>query len=118
MSTALPVINLETATFECTFGRGCEGLCCRDGRPSLFPDEQQRIAANLAKFLPHLRPEARELVEKEGFVSRRRKGGRPMLRVVGGWCVFFGGGCVLHRVGAAEGDKFRYKPFHCALFPL
>jgi hypothetical protein len=41
-----------------------------------------------------------------------------MLRVVGGWCVFFHRGCVLHKVGAAEGDKYRYKPAPCALFPL
>jgi hypothetical protein len=25
---------------------------------------------------------------------------------------------VLHKVGAAEGDKYRYKPAMCALFPL
>ena len=41
-----------------------------------------------------------------------------MLRVVDGWCVFFHQGCVLHTVGAAEGDKYRYKPAPCALFPL
>jgi hypothetical protein len=41
-----------------------------------------------------------------------------MLRVVDGWCVFFHQGCVLHKVGAAEGDKYRYKPAPCALFPL
>jgi Fe-S-cluster containining protein len=41
-----------------------------------------------------------------------------MLRVVKGWCVFFNKGCVLHRVGAAEGDSYRYKPAMCALFPL
>jgi hypothetical protein len=38
--------------------------------------------------------------------------------VVNGWCVFFNQGCVLHKVGAAEGDKYRYKPAACALFPL
>jgi hypothetical protein len=41
-----------------------------------------------------------------------------MLRVVDGWCVFFNQGCVLHKVGGAEGDTFRYKPAACALFPL
>ena len=41
-----------------------------------------------------------------------------MLRVLGGWCVFFHEGCVLHKVGAIEGDKYRYKPAACALFPL
>jgi len=51
-------------------------------------------------------------------LSGRRKLGLPMLRVVGGWCIFFHQGCVLHKVGAAEGDKYRYKPCACALFPL
>jgi hypothetical protein len=32
--------------------------------------------------------------------------------------VFFNKGCVLHKVGAAEGDSYRYKPAACALFPL
>lgn len=41
-----------------------------------------------------------------------------MLRVVNGWCVFFNSGCVLHKLGAAEGDRFRYKPLACSLFPL
>jgi hypothetical protein len=41
-----------------------------------------------------------------------------MLRVVDGWCIFFNKGCVLHKVGADEGDRNRYKPVACALFPL
>lgn len=40
------------------------------------------------------------------------------MRVSQGWCVFFNQRCVLHRAGAAEGDKFRYKPAACALFPI
>jgi hypothetical protein len=39
------------------------------------------------------------------------------MRVTGGWCVFFNRGCVLHAAGAGEGDKHRYKPAVCALFP-
>ncbi len=119
MLQSLPVVNLEEAKYECIFGRGCDGICCQNGRPGVYPEEQQRIQKNLKKFLPELRPEARALIEAEGFVSNRRKdGGLPMLRVVGGWCVFFHQGCVLHKVGAAEGDKYRYKPAPCALFPL
>ena len=114
----LPVINLSEARFECIFGRGCEGTCCRNGRPPVYPDERERLDENLAKFLPHLRPEARQVVEKSGYLSNRLKGGVPMLRVVDGWCVFFNQGCVLHTVGAGEGDKYRYKPAPCALFPL
>lgn len=84
----------------------------------MYPDETERIEANLPKVLPLLRPEAQSVVLELGFLSRRRKAGTSMLRVVNGWCVFFNNGCVLHRVGAEEGDKFRYKPFICAVFPL
>jgi hypothetical protein len=118
MTRSLPVLNLAEATYECTFGRGCDGICCRDGRPGVYPEEVERIDANLEKFLPQLRPEARAVVEADGYLSRRVKFGQPMLRVVKGWCVFFNQGCVLHKVGAAEGDSFRYKPAMCALFPL
>ena len=76
MANSLPVINLSEARFECVFGRGCEGLCCRNGRPGVYPEEERVIADNLARFLPELRPEARRAVEGEGFLSGRRKGGR------------------------------------------
>jgi Fe-S-cluster containining protein len=118
MATSLPVVNLSEAKFECIYGRGCEGICCQNGRPGVYPEEVQRLDANLHKFLPELRPEARKLVEKSGYLSNRRKDGLPMLRVLDGWCVFFHKGCVLHKVGAAEGDKYQYKPAPCALFPL
>ncbi len=118
MATSLPVLNLSEAKFECIYGRGCDGLCCQNGRPGLYPEEIERLDANLEKFLAELRPEARAVVEESGYVSRRTKGGLPMVRVVDGWCLFFHKGCVLHKVGAAEGDKYLYKPASCALFPL
>jgi len=114
----LKVLNLDQARFECTFGRGCEGHCCRDGRPPVYPEEIQVIDDNLARILPLLRPEARALVDRSGYLSNRRKAGQPMARVVGGWCVFFNRGCALHRLGASEGAVFRYKPAVCAMFPL
>ena len=114
----LVIANLETATFDCIFGRGCEGICCRNGRPPIYPDELQRIYAVLPALLPELRPEARSVVERSGYVSRRVKAGQPVARVVGGWCVFFNRGCTLHTLGAREGDRFRYKPAVCAFFPL
>ncbi len=60
MATSLPVVNLSEATFECIYGRGCDGLCCQNGRPGVYPEEVQRLDANLSKFLPELRPEARQ----------------------------------------------------------
>jgi Fe-S-cluster containining protein len=118
MKYSLPVLNLSEAKYECTFGRGCDGICCRNGRPAVYADEVQRIDGHLDKLLPELRPAARAVVKQKGYLSRWRKLGHPMLRVVDGWCIFFNQGCVLHKVGAAEGDKYRYKPSMCALFPL
>lgn len=118
MAGSLPVVNLSKATFECTFGRGCPGICCQNGRPGVWPEEIERIDSILDQSLPELRPEARSLIEQDGYLSNRRKQGLPMLRVVNGWCVFFNQGCVLHKIGAIEGDTYRYKPSSCALFPL
>jgi Fe-S-cluster containining protein len=115
---SLPVVNLEQATFECTFGRGCEGLCCKNGRPGLRDEEIEIITNNLKKFLPLLRPEARKVVEESGFLTRRYRSGLPMIGVVKEWCLFFNEGCVFHKVGAEEGDAYKYKPIQCALFPL
>jgi Fe-S-cluster containining protein len=112
------ILNLDAARFECTFGRGCEGVCCRNGRPIIYPEESVLLDAKLPAILPLLRPRARALVEKHGYVSGRRKCGHPMARVSDGWCVFFNEGCVLHRIGAGEGDAFRFKPAACSLFPL
>ena len=115
---SLPILNLSQATHECTYGRGCEGACCKNGRPGVFADEAERIEARIDQFLPLLRPEARELIGQSGWLSRRVREGLPMLRVAGGWCVFFNQGCVLHQQGALEGDKNLYKPIQCAIFPL
>jgi hypothetical protein len=118
MNLTLPILNLAEARYECTYGRGCDGICCREGRPPVYPEEAARIDANLEKLLPLLRPEAQAVVRKKGYLSRRIHAGQPTLRNAGGWCVFFNEGCVLHKVGAAEGDKFRYKPSICSLFPI
>lgn len=118
VSLSLTVVNADVATFDCSFGRGCEGICCKNGRPSVGPDEVERITALLPRVLPLLRPVARAVVESDGFVSNRTKLGQPMVRVAGGWCVLFNGGCTLHTVGAEDGDPLAYKPSQCALFPL
>ena len=109
--------NLERATFKCVFPV-CGGICCKNGRPPVTPQEQERIRANLKKFLPHLRAQARPIVMSGGWLTKRKKEGNRALAVVDGWCVFHNDGCVLHKVGATEGEKFSYKPWHCVAFPL
>ena len=118
MSDDLHVLNLDEARFECTFGRGCDGICCRNGRPPVYPDEAERIESVLDRALPLMRPEAQALVKREGYLSKRQKYGAPALRVAGGWCVFFHRGCVLHTLGMADGETHQYKPTACSLFPL
>ncbi len=80
-----------------------------------IPKRKKRIDANLEKILPELRPEAQKTIAKKGYLSERTRAGLPLLRIQDGWCVFFNQGCVLHKIGAAEGDKYRYKPVACAL---
>ena len=115
---SLNLLNLDSARFDCTFGRGCEGICCRNGRPPVYAEEAARIDGQMERILPLLRPAARELVGRVGYLSGRHKAGQPMARVADGWCVFFNRGCVLHTVGQADGDPFRYKPAICSAFPL
>src|SRR4029079_1113936 len=95
-----------------------DGVCCREGRPLVYADEIERISKNLPKFLPHMRPRAATIAARRGFLSGRRRLGQELMRVTDHWCIFFNQGCVLHRVGAEEGDKYRYKPAVCSLFPI
>ena len=43
MPTSLPVVNLSEAKFECIYGRGCDGVCCQNGRPGVYPEEVERL---------------------------------------------------------------------------
>lgn len=118
MGNGLPILNIATATYECTFGRGCEGVCCQEGRPLVYAEECQRIDDIMPRLLPLLRPKAQAAIRARGYLTHRRRLGQPLARNADGWCVFFNQGCVLHQMGADEGDKFRYKPAVCSLFPI
>jgi hypothetical protein len=113
----LSVLNGDAARFECVYPT-CGGACCKESRPPVDPGEAARIEAHLAKFVPLMRDRARRLVETKGFRTKRSKEGRPMLAIVDRYCVFYNEGCVLHKVGASEGDKNRYKPGTCITFPM
>jgi uncharacterized protein DUF3109 len=116
--TSLQVLNLAEARYECTYGRGCDGVCCQEGRPLVYPEEIDLLQKNLKRLWPLLRPEVRRFIERKGFLTSRRRLGERTVRKVAGWCAFFNQGCVLHKVGALEGDPFKYKPAVCALFPI
>jgi hypothetical protein len=112
-----PIENLAAATFKCVFP-ACGGICCRDGRPPVEPDEQARIEGHLPALLPLLRPSARAHVERHGWLTNRVKAGCRTIAVEGGWCVFENGGCTLQRAGASEGEPWRFKPSVCVRFPI
>lgn len=114
----LTVLNAATATFDCSFGRGCEGICCRHGEPSVTPAEKAVIDGVLDRVRPLLRPEAVAALDASGWLTEQQKLDLPMTRVVDGWCLFFNAGCTLHKLGAVDGDFARYKPIQCVLFPL
>jgi hypothetical protein len=116
--TSLPVFtNLDTARFKCVYP-SCGGLCCRQSRPPVEPAEAKRIADNLHRVIDHMRPSARRAVEKNGFLTKRIKSKRQMISINDEYCVFYNEGCVLHRLGAGEGDSTKYKPWVCIAFPL
>ena len=117
-TTSTPeLINLDTARYRCHFPT-CGGTCCKNGRPGLTPAESALIRKNLHKFLPLLKPQAAAKIRKTGFVTRRIKEGLPTMALFQGWCIFNHEGCVLQKVGMAEGEKWKYKPHLCVLFPL
>jgi hypothetical protein len=114
----LVVLNGDSAQFECTFGRGCEGVCCRDGRPAISGHDARQIDATFPDVLALLRKEACRVLKKRGYLHQRGNHGHGTLRVVRGWCIFFNKGCALQRIGEARGSKFAYQPLICAVFPL
>jgi len=111
------ISNLGHAKFKCYYPQ-CGGNCCRNGRPGLESYEVERIRDNLEKFVPLMRPEAVKVLRSRGFLSRRLKEGKETLIVTGGWCIFAHEGCVLQKVGSVEGEKWKYKPHRCVLFPI
>lgn len=116
-AASLAIENLGTARFNCVFPV-CGGICCRNGRPTVTMAEQRRIDENLERFLPHLRERARLHAAARGWLTRRTKGGLRTIAVVDGWCIFAHEGCVLQKVGMAEGEAWKYKPAVCVYFPL
>lgn len=115
----LVLVNADTARFECSYGRGCDGICCSNSTPPVDPEKQQVINSVVPEILPLLRPGARAMIEQMGYIDPEEvHEGNPSIRVESDWCVFFNKGCVLHKVGADRGDSTWAKPVACYLFPI
>ena len=89
MDHGLPILNAATATFECTYGRGCEGVCCQEAVRRSNRKNGSESTLILPRLLPLLRPEAQSVVRKRGYLSSRQRFGHPIARNAAGWCVFF-----------------------------
>ena len=120
MSFALPVVNLAARDVGMHLRPRLRGHLLQERPAQREPKEQAQIKKVLKRALPLLRLEARALDRKgRHYEQARRKTGNPMLHIVDdSWCVFFNKGCVLHQLGAEDGDSYQYKPVQCALFPL
>jgi Fe-S-cluster containining protein len=117
---APPLIQIENAhaaRFRCVFPV-CGGLCCKTGRPSVTPDDVERIRRDYDKFVPLMRPDVRRFLKRHPWLSSRKKDRNRTLSVAGGWCVFYNDGCILQKVGMDEGEPWRYKPDVCVRFPI
>ena len=77
MDGGLPIVNLDEARFECTFGRGCDGVCCKEGRPLVYPDEVGRIAEALEKLQVEAPPRGPGGRGEEGVPQRPASPGPP-----------------------------------------
>lgn len=114
---ALPVKNADTARFECVWP-GCGGACCRESHPPVSAVEAARIAEAVPRVIERVRPAARRVLERGAWLTERVEEGRRTLAIAERYCVFYNEGCVLHVLGASEGDKNAYKPGTCITFPL
>ena len=68
-------------TWNIQNGRGCDGVCCREGEPPVYPEEVAEIGPALPRLLPLLRPAARAVVAADGFLGGLHPLGLPKLRV-------------------------------------
>ena len=71
----------------------------------LSPDVAQFLASEIADDEPWTHADAKPGKTDEIVFDQKQ-------------CVFYNEGCVLHAIGAAEGDSTKYKPATCILFPI
>ena len=111
--------------FSCDLG-SCRGVCCQLGERGspLAEGEVEEIEEKLARLVPRLEEESKELIEQLGFYERSGK--RRELRCLdNGRCVFArlpapGAPlrCVIEESARELADDPFPKPLFCHLFPL
>lgn len=128
-----------TSTYECIFGRGCQGIyatspdtgCCALGAHFSDEDDEKRVAAYVDQLTPdlwQLRPD-RATVRRKDWVELDEDGAAKTLTVdVAGQsaCIFHnrpgfagGAGCALHALALEQGrHPLETKPDVCWQLPI
>ncbi len=115
--------ELLEAPFACNLG-ACLGACCVQGDSGapLEPEERAVLEAVLPRVRKHLRPEALDVIDREGVWEEVEPGQYATTCVDGAACVFvtYDGPvakCALHKAHLAGRIDFP-KPLSCHLFPV
>ena len=115
--------DLLDAPFACNLG-ACHGACCVQGESGapLEPDERAALEAALPRVRKYLRPEALEVIARDGGWEEVEPGEYATTCVGGAECVFVTyegpvAKCALQKAHLA-GRIDCPKPLSCHLFPL
>ncbi|MDR2293522.1 MAG: DUF3109 family protein [Prevotellaceae bacterium] len=116
--------ELFTECFCCDY-EYCGGLCCvhGDSGAPLEEKEKEILEENIDKILPYMKPDGREIAEKEGIASIDHEGDLVTALINNEECVFsfydedancF---CSIERAYLDKKIDFR-KPVSCHLYPV
>ena len=122
------LVSLDVLEKEfCCDLQTCRGCCCIEGDAGapVTDEELQIIRQMLPELLPHMTPEAREVVEKQGL-SYLDPSGEQVLSIVNGkdcvfartdhngWCY-----CLIEKLTKNNSVNSQFiKPISCHLYPI
>ena len=104
----------------------CRGCCCVEGDAGapVTDEELKQIEAVLPTLLPHMTPEAREVVQKQGL-SYIDPSGEQVLSIVNGKdCIFARTDhkgwtyCLIEKCQKSDVRSQMAKPISCHLYPI
>lgn len=107
----------------------CRGCCCVEGDagPPIAEDELRIIEQMLPELLPHMTPEAREVVQQNGLSYTDPTGERVLSIVNGKDCIFARTDhngwtyCLIEKLANQKSETTNHKwlkPISCHLYPI
>jgi len=107
----------------------CRGCCCVEGDagPPIAEDELHIIEQRLPELLPHMTPEAREVVQQNGLSYTDPTGERVLSIVNGKDCIFARTDhngwtyCLIEKLANQKSETTNHtwlKPISCHLYPI